>query len=74
VSGTGVGHRLRARRATWWCILFLAAVGVASLAAPLLPLPSPSALALQDEPAPPVPPWREFARRGSIRKETFACA
>ncbi|HEV8111629.1 MAG TPA: ABC transporter permease [Planctomycetota bacterium] len=62
--GTGVWERLRAHRASWWCILFLGAVAIASLAAPLLPLPSPSALALQDEPAPPVPPWRELVRHG----------
>jgi oligopeptide transport system permease protein len=55
--------------ATRGCLLFLVLVAVASLAAPLLPLPSPSALSLQDEPAPPVPPWRELFRRG-YRAET----
>jgi Mg2+-importing ATPase len=41
-------------------------VALGSLAAPLLPLPSPSALALQDEPRPPVPPWRECFRHGYL--------
>ena len=45
-------------------LAFLAAVLLASLLAPLLPLPSFSAMALQAEPAPPVPPWRELFRRG----------
>lgn len=52
------------RTAVRWSLAFLGAVALASLAAPLLPLPSPTALALQDEPMPPVPPWREFFRRG----------
>jgi oligopeptide transport system permease protein len=45
-------------------LVFLAAVLVASLAAPLLPLPSPSAMDLRGEPEPPVPPWREGFRHG----------
>jgi oligopeptide transport system permease protein len=45
-------------------LVFLAAVLLASLFAPLLPLPSPTRMALQGEPRPPVAPWREAFRRG----------
>lgn len=54
----------RRDRPAWISFLFLAVVLAGSLAAPLLPLPSPSAIALQDEPTPPVPPWEELARPG----------
>src|SRR4030095_5051523 len=46
-------RRFRGNRAAWIAFLFLAVVLLGSLAAPLLPLPSPSAIALQDEPVPP---------------------
>ncbi|HKC25251.1 MAG TPA: ABC transporter permease [Thermoanaerobaculia bacterium] len=64
MNAPGVWSRLLRDRASRWCLGFLLAVSLASLFAPLLPLPSPSTLALQDEPAPPVPPWRELFRRG----------
>jgi len=60
----GVWRRLLGDRVSRACLAFLGVVALASLAAPLLPLPSPSALRLQDEPLPPVPPWRELFRRG----------
>jgi oligopeptide transport system permease protein len=56
--------RLRKDRPAWWCLLFLSAFGLLSLAAPLLPLRSPVTIALQDEPRPPVAPWRSFAEHG----------
>jgi len=51
-------RRLKRNRASYWSLWFLVAVVVTSLAAPLLPLPSPIALHLQEEPEAPVPPWR----------------
>ena len=49
-----------ARYAAW----FLAAVALASLLAPLLPLPSPVAIALRDRPLAPCWPWHEFGAHG----------
>ncbi|MEW6073396.1 MAG: ABC transporter permease [Planctomycetota bacterium] len=57
-------RRLRANRAAYVSLLFLAAVGLISLAAPLLPLPSPMALDLPDEPRAPAWPWQELGRTG----------
>ncbi len=44
---------VKASRAMRACLLLLALVGLTSLFAPLLPLPSPMALALETEPRPP---------------------
>ena len=63
-AGRETWRRFRGNRAAWIAFLFLGVVLLGSLAAPLLPLPSPSAIALQDEPVPPVPPWEELARPG----------
>ena len=57
-------RRLRRNRAAWWSFLFLCVFGLTSLAAPLLPLPSPVTLDLQLEPQPPRPPWVELGRGG----------
>jgi len=45
-------------------LLVLGLIGATSLAAPLLPLPSPVALDLALEPSAPVAPWAEFGRGG----------
>jgi len=50
-------RRFRADRSAWRSLLFLATLAVLSLAAPLLPLPSPVALQLRAEPQPPAWPW-----------------
>ncbi len=57
---------LRANRVAFVCLVFLALVGLGSLLAPLLPLPSPIALALADQPGPPVAPWRVFLVHGFV--------
>jgi len=62
--GREAWRRFRRDRAAYFSFLFLVFVLAGSLAAPLLPLPSPSAIALQDEPIPPVPPWKELTRSG----------
>lgn len=49
-----------ARIAAW----FLALLALASLLAPLWPLPSPVALALRDRPLAPCWPWQEFGAHG----------
>lgn len=51
---------LRANRAAYAALLFLAVVAATSLLAPLLPLPSPIALELADEPLAPAAPWSAF--------------
>ena len=57
-------RRFRRDRAAFAAFVFLAVVFAGSLAAPLLPRPSPRAIALQDEPVAPVPPWEARARGG----------
>ena len=61
VKGESLWHdawrRLRRDRASFLALLFLIVVGAVSLFAPLLPIPSPMQLDLQDEPQPPVAPW-----------------
>ena len=57
-------RRLRANRAAFWALVFIGAVAAVALFAPLLPLPSPVTLDLQDEPIPPSWPWEEFGSRG----------
>ncbi len=59
-------RRLRANRAAWWSLLFLAVFGGIALLAPLLPLPSPVTLDLQIEPQPPVAPWTCFGEHGFV--------
>ena len=43
-------RRLRRNRTAFFALLFLAAFGVISLLAPFLPIPSPQAISLRDEP------------------------
>jgi oligopeptide transport system permease protein len=62
--GRAAWRRFRSDRPAYLCLVFLAAVLAVSLAAPLLPLPSPSAIALQEEPRPPEAPWIEPLRPG----------
>lgn len=57
-------RRLRKSRAAYASLIFLALVGLGSLLAPLLPIPSPMSLDLQDEPQPPIAPWVEFGDHG----------
>jgi len=57
-------RRLKASRASWWALVFLAAFGGVSILAPVLPLPSPTAIDLQIEPQPPVAPWTQFGNNG----------
>jgi ABC-type dipeptide/oligopeptide/nickel transport system permease subunit len=65
-------RRLRRNRAAWFALLFLMAFGGLSLLAPLLPLPSPSILNPQLEPAPPAWPW-ETNPRLAVATE-FGCS
>lgn len=46
-------RRLRRNRTAFFALLFLAAFGVISLLAPFLPIPSPKAISLRDEPGTP---------------------
>jgi len=64
---TDARRRLMSNRAAAWCLRFLAAFALVSLAAPLLPLPSPVALHLQIEPRAPVAPWIELGGHGFAR-------
>ena len=64
---TDARRRLMSNRAAAWCLRFLAAFAVVSLAAPLLPLTSPVALHLQSEPRAPVAPWIELGDHGFAR-------
>ncbi len=57
-------RRLRRNRAASIALWFLVAFGSVSLLAPILPLPSPVALELQDEPQAPTPPWTSFIEHG----------
>ncbi|QDV08264.1 Oligopeptide transport system permease protein OppC [Planctomycetes bacterium Poly30] len=52
-------RRLRRNRTAFLALVFLAAFGGISLIAPFLPLPSPIALSLRDEAAPPQWMWEE---------------
>jgi oligopeptide transport system permease protein len=61
-------RRLLENRAAAWCLRFLALFVLTSLAAPLLPLPSPVALHLQSEPRAPVAPWTELGDHGFTRE------
>jgi ABC-type dipeptide/oligopeptide/nickel transport system permease subunit len=55
-------RRLRRNRGAWFALLYLAVFGSVSLLAPLLPLPSPSALDPRSEPGAPVLPWHANPR------------
>ncbi len=55
---------LRANRPAFVAFWFLAVVAALSLVAPLLPLPSPIALKLADEPLAPTAPWNAFTTGG----------
>ena len=55
---------LRANRPAFVALAFLALVALGSLLAPLLPLPSPIALDLRDEPLAPIAPWTSFFVHG----------
>jgi oligopeptide transport system permease protein len=57
-------RRLRANRPAWLALVFLALVAAFTLLAPILPLPSPVAIELQDEPLPPVAPWTQLGEHG----------
>jgi len=57
-------EELRANRAAFAALVFLCAVAALSLLAPLLPLPSPVAIQLRDEPLAPVAPWTRFLVEG----------
>ncbi len=61
-------RRLKANRASWWALVFLAVFGSVSILAPVLPLPSPTAIDLQIEPQPPVAPWTELGNDGYRRE------
>jgi oligopeptide transport system permease protein len=61
-------RRLRRNKTAWWSLIFLVAFGLMSLAAPLLPLPSPVALNLQTEPMPPIAPWVDFGNHNYQRE------
>jgi len=61
-------RRLRADKGAWRSLLFLVAMVVASLLAPLLPLPSPVALQLRAEPQAPVWPWSQPFNSGYQRE------
>ncbi len=62
-------RRLGRDRAALASLFFLVVLALASFLAPLLPLPSPMALALIEEPAPPVPPWESLGRTGWSRAD-----
>ncbi|MCE9593506.1 MAG: ABC transporter permease [Planctomycetes bacterium] len=49
--------KLRKNRAAWFAWVFLCTIGIASLLAPLLPIPSPKTMHPVTRPAPPVWPW-----------------
>jgi oligopeptide transport system permease protein len=60
----GITTVLRSSRAARWSLRFLALVVLLSLAAPLLPLPSPASMRLAPEPTPPAAPWSVFMDTG----------
>lgn len=50
-------RRLRRNRSAFYSLVFLVLFGVTSFLAPILPIASPMALTLQEEPQPPSWPW-----------------
>ena len=61
-------RRLKANRASWYALVFLMIFGGISILAPVLPLPSPTAIDLQVEPQPPIAPWTELGNDGFRRE------
>lgn len=61
-------RRLKANRASWYALVFLMIFGGISILAPVLPLPSPTAIDLQIEPQPPIAPWTELGNDGFRRE------
>jgi len=61
-------RRLKRNRGAFLSLVFLTFVVLGSLFAPALPLPSPIALDLQDEPQPPVWPWEDLGDHGWSRE------
>lgn len=57
-------RRLKRDRSAFWSLLFLGLVAAVSILAPVLPLPSPMALDLKEEPVAPVWPWEDFGGPG----------
>lgn len=53
-------ERLSRRASVRWSLRFLVFLALLSFLAPLLPLPSPAAITVAAEPAPPVAPWSAF--------------
>ncbi len=53
-------RRLKANRASWWALIFLAVFGSVAFFVPFLPPRCPPTIDLQLEPQPPVAPWTEF--------------
>ena len=53
-------RRLLRERAARWALRWLVALVLTSFLVPLLPLPSPAAMALDKQPKAPVAPWVEF--------------
>ncbi len=62
--GARAWRRLRSRRAAAFSLAFLACVALASVLAPLWPLPSPVTLHLAPQATAPVAPWTELGRHG----------
>jgi oligopeptide transport system permease protein len=64
-------RRLKANRSAYVSLILVVLIGGGSLFAPLFPFPSPTALALQLEPQPPVAPWDVLGRGGWTADEFF---
>lgn len=62
--GARAWRRLRASRAAMLSLGFLVSVALASLLAPLWPVPSPVTLHLSTQPQAPIAPWTELGRSG----------
>ena len=61
-------QRLRRDRAAFAAFLFLVSVASVSFLAPALPLPSPIAMHVEQEPMPPRAPWSKEGRHGFERQ------
>lgn len=61
-------RRLKRNRVATIALGFLALFGASSVFAPLLPLPSPVALELVDEPRAPTPPWIEWGNASFVNE------
>ncbi|MCC6406024.1 MAG: ABC transporter permease [Planctomycetes bacterium] len=60
---TRAWRKLRKNRAAWFSWIFLCVVGLGSLLAPLLPIPSPKTMRPSDKPQPPVWPWLDKSKQ-----------